>query len=257
MSAKQVAENQGNEKVIAKSQTYNLKKWLIWINAVVLAVLLIYNIFSMCEAISYFNGHEHSGYCYGWLSWSFDEGYLEGFSADELEALLNENCPYRTYYTGALDYAFNSWEMRLSLIILVSAGGGLVLVSLLLYAWLHSFSITVSNKRIFGNAAFGKRVELPVDSVSAVATSWLKGIAVATSSGRIAFMLIKNRDEIHQAISDLLIQRQREKAEPAAPVPVVAAVSNAEELKKYKELLDMGVITQEEFDAKKKQILDL
>ena len=33
--------------------------------------------------------------------------------------------------------------------------------------------------------------------------------------------------------------------------------SNADELKKYKELLDSGVITQEEFDAKKKQILGL
>lgn len=39
--------------------------------------------------------------------------------------------------------------------------------------------------------------------------------------------------------------------------PVVAPISNADELKKYKELLDMGVITQEEFDAKKKQILGL
>jgi len=34
-------------------------------------------------------------------------------------------------------------------------------------------------------------------------------------------------------------------------------VSQADELKKYKELLDGGVITQEEFDAKKKQILGL
>lgn len=35
------------------------------------------------------------------------------------------------------------------------------------------------------------------------------------------------------------------------------AASPAEELKKMKELLDMGVITQEEFDAKKKQLLGL
>ena len=35
------------------------------------------------------------------------------------------------------------------------------------------------------------------------------------------------------------------------------AVSPADELKKYKELLDMEVITQEEFDAKKKQLLGL
>lgn len=34
-------------------------------------------------------------------------------------------------------------------------------------------------------------------------------------------------------------------------------VSAADELKKYKELLDMGAITQEEFDAKKKQLLGL
>ena len=31
----------------------------------------------------------------------------------------------------------------------------------------------------------------------------------------------------------------------------------AEELKQFKELLDMGIITQEEFDAKKKQLLGL
>lgn len=34
-------------------------------------------------------------------------------------------------------------------------------------------------------------------------------------------------------------------------------LSGADEIKKYKELLDMGIITQEEFDAKKKQLLGL
>ena len=33
--------------------------------------------------------------------------------------------------------------------------------------------------------------------------------------------------------------------------------STADELKKFKELLDSGIITQEEFDAKKKQLLGL
>ena len=36
-----------------------------------------------------------------------------------------------------------------------------------------------------------------------------------------------------------------------------AAVSSADELKKFRELLDSGIITQEEFDAKKKQLLGL
>ncbi len=35
------------------------------------------------------------------------------------------------------------------------------------------------------------------------------------------------------------------------------AVSSADELKKFKELLDSGIITQEEFDTKKKQLLGL
>ena len=41
------------------------------------------------------------------------------------------------------------------------------------------------------------------------------------------------------------------------PTVAVNQVSPAEELKKFKELLDMGIITQEEFDAKKKQLLGL
>ena len=44
---------------------------------------------------------------------------------------------------------------------------------------------------------------------------------------------------------------------PAQAEPEKSAVDETELLKKYKDLLDSGVITQEEFDAKKKQILGL
>ena len=33
--------------------------------------------------------------------------------------------------------------------------------------------------------------------------------------------------------------------------------SNADEIKKYKDLFDSGIITQEEFDAKRKQLLNI
>ena len=49
-------------------------------------------------------------------------------------------------------------------------------------------------------------------------------------------------------------------ASTAAYTPASSANTNigvADELKKYKELLDSGVISQEEFDAKKKQLLEL
>lgn len=50
---------------------------------------------------------------------------------------------------------------------------------------------------------------------------------------------------------------EREKAAQCTTTPAAPAASAADELKKFKELLDMGVITQEEFNAKKKQLLGL
>ena len=45
---------------------------------------------------------------------------------------------------------------------------------------------------------------------------------------------------------------------PTTEAPkTTSETSNIENIKKYKELLDMGIITQEEFDAKKKQLLGL
>lgn len=50
-------------------------------------------------------------------------------------------------------------------------------------------------------------------------------------------------------------------AAPVAPAPAPAAPTSvseaADDLLKLKELLDAGILTQEEFDAKKKQLLGL
>jgi septation ring formation regulator EzrA len=48
-----------------------------------------------------------------------------------------------------------------------------------------------------------------------------------------------------------------ESASVEVEVATTPQKENIDELKKYKELLDQGIITQEEFDAKKKQILGL
>ena len=113
--------------------------------------------------------------------------------------------------------------------------------------------ITVTNKRVYGKKAFGKRVDLPIDTISAVGTSFLKGIDIGTSAGRIHFKGILNNNEIHAEISKLLNNRQSNKQEPVK----VNNTSSAEELKQYKELLDNGIITQEEFEKKKKQLLGI
>lgn len=137
-----------------------------------------------------------------------------------------------------------------------------IAICLFVIAWVFYFivsrsEISVTDKRVFGRSLFGKRVDLPMDAISAVGTSFLSGISVSTASGAIRFFCIKNNGEIHKAISDLLLERQSKPKAEATTIKQEIPQSNAEELKKFKELLDSGIITQEEFDAKKKQLLGL
>lgn len=129
-------------------------------------------------------------------------------------------------------------------------------IFLIIRWWFGSMEIVVTDKRVYGRVAFGKRVDLPVDSISAVAISFMHGITVATSSGKISFKLIENNEEVHKTISTMLIKRQ-EKNESMSTIKQGVAQSSADEIAKFKALLDAGAITQEEFDAKKKQLLGL
>lgn len=120
--------------------------------------------------------------------------------------------------------------------------------------------LVVTDKKVYGRVFSGKRVDLPIDSISAVGTSVFKSITIATSSGRIKFLAIANRDEIHEKISELLINRQQSNKVEQQIVNNNVPNSNNDnigQLKELKELLDQGVINQEEFDAKKKQLLGL
>jgi len=210
------------EKVLIKSEQYNAKKLRTLIVGSAVAILAL----GLFLYLINFDG------CRGYVNY---KGY------------------FRTW--SIFDNMFDPFSFPAGL--LMDLGVLATIIGVLVAWYLSSYELTVSNKRIYGRTSFGKRVDLPVDSVSAVATSALNGIAVATSSGRIVFKLIKNRDEIHRTLSDLLIERQ---SKPVAEAPVIKneiPQSNADELKKYKDLLDSGVISQEEFDAKKKQLLGL
>lgn len=126
-----------------------------------------------------------------------------------------------------------------------------------LFIWFISKNqLVVTDKRISGKAAFGKQIDLPIDAISAVSTiKLIKGLSISTSSGKVSFWGIGNRDEIYKVISDLIIARQTKST--AREEKTTNNSDYTEELKKIKDLLDAGVITQEEFDAKKKQLLGL
>lgn len=216
------------EKQIIKSETYDMKKFAIKCFGPALCLLLIvliYYIANIDDCRIYKSNSLFSSY--EWHT-SFPEFLLE--------TLIFDTC--RLFPTFCLDFG----------ILLLIIGG-------FMFWAFHNTGITVTNMRVYGNAKFGKRVDLPVDSISAVGLGAFHSIAVATSSGKLVFGLIKNRDNVHKAISDLIINRQSSSAVSGSIAS--APQSNADELKKHKELLDSGIITQEEFDAKKKQLLGL
>jgi len=130
-------------------------------------------------------------------------------------------------------------------------------IAALLQYWMNNCEITVTSKRVYGKAAFGKRVDLPADMISSVDMCAFKGVGVSTASGRIQFLFCTNQNDVFNAISSGLLKRQEYGSKTETVIKQEVPLSNADELSKYKNLLDSGVITQEEFDAKKKQLLGL
>lgn len=70
---------------------------------------------------------------------------------------------------------------------------------------------------------------------------------------------LKGREQVAIAVKRIneAIAAYKQKASAPAAAVIVNNTSAADELKKFKDLLDCGIITQEEFDAKKKQLLGL
>ena len=79
---------------------------------------------------------------------------------------------------------------------------------------------------------------------------------ISFAGGKIAFKASNySETEIQQFQKDLRLAKDR--YEGASPITQPINSSNAEELKKYKELLDSGIISAEEFEHAKKKILGL
>ncbi len=136
----------------------------------------------------------------------------------------------------------------------------IALLAVVVFVWIGGYRLTVTSERVYGTAAWGKKVSFPVDTVTGAETCGLSGVAVSTAEGTTKFLLIKNADAVCAAINGLVGGEAAAPAVAEAPVAENAPVAAADpvaELKRYKELLDNGVITQEEFDAKKKQLLGL
>lgn len=151
-----------------------------------------------------------------------------------------------------IEYFVDGWVFNYALGWFIVFCASIVL-SIIFYFFLNRCNLTVTDKRVYGKMNFGLRVDLPFDKISSIGSGFLNSLVVATSSNKIHFWLLKNRKEVYDIINNVLIERQSNENIIKQETPK----SNADELKKYKQLLDENIITQEEFNAKKKQLLDL
>ena len=74
----------------------------------------------------------------------------------------------------------------------------------ILYAVIGKCEIFVTSTRIYGRAAFGKRVELPMTVVSDVSTGLLDSVVVTTASGAFYFFGMDRKDVLCGQIRQLL-----------------------------------------------------
>lgn len=133
--------------------------------------------------------------------------------------------------------------------------------------------IAVTNKRIvFAGQTSGyvKRIStfsIGLDSVVSVdaEAGWVSYTMWITTTGsklKCTFVgIASNRCKDNAAYGPTIIngfdQAIHRAIEENKQASAMSQVSPADEVRKYKELLDMGAITQAEFDAKKKQLLGL
>ena len=132
-------------------------------------------------------------------------------------------------------------------------------MSLLTYFFLLPHcNLAISNNFIKARTFWGKKVELPIHMVSSYSTrKILSVVSISTSSGIIRIPGIGNYKEIDDVLKNLLTERQKKTEVQASTGTYQSNTKNLDDLITLKNLLDNGIITQEEFDLKKKEILNL
>ena len=110
--------------------------------------------------------------------------------------------------------------------------------------------MTVYNDRIVCQSGKALSKEFFIKDIKSVELCGKNGLKLRGNGVWYRISMLENSDELKTAIMNGL-----KKYSDAIGSTVKDA--NADSIVKYKELLDAGIITQEEFDAKKKQLLGL
>ena len=116
-------------------------------------------------------------------------------------------------------------------------------------------TLVVSEDAVSGITVFKKRVDLPISQIAAIGSGRFGRVSISTASGIISFYCLTNQQQMFECISNLIKKRQNQTSLSNVCSPTSS--SSLDDLQKLKSLLDQGIISPEEFESKKKQILDL
>jgi Ca2+/H+ antiporter len=222
-----------DQNIIIKGTPQKNKVSAIMLTASVIAFVcaLLFSVYAYQNLERYFS----LGWGYGG-TWYYFIGYDDDFWA---------------YFWGE----FFSFRLMYGYILIASVIA--FVVSIIMKTNTEKCEITVTNEAISGKLPHGKEVYIPLNQITAINRSSFNGVSI-TSIGNVSnFHCIENREEVMKAISYLLANPQQNAQPTQNGSAPVANGSEAEQLKRLKDLLDAGVLTQEEFDAKKKQVLGL
>lgn len=177
-------------------------------------------------------------------------------------------------YSGKMDTKFFWDGILLTLLIIV-----LIIVFPFIFSFLrntyhkyickNSF-LSVNEERVEGTyfrfGIFKKSFTFPIEQIVNIVTldSFIdrlrsgKTLVLHTSSGKIRFSFVQNTEEI----SSIILNAVKEYKENYGTTKHIIQenannIDEVERLKQYKELLDSGIISQEEFETKKKELLNI
>lgn len=238
------------EKNLIKSEKVSLKKLFIVVYSILLIAIMGNLIFNIFPYMRYREGHDianelydeaplvygikvlnkYNEYCDDYMG---DLGFYGGYH----NYLPDHN--FFTYYLSKSVY-FNIWIVITFLVILIN----------LYYLLDKNTGIIIENNLVTYRKLNRKRKQFMLADIKSVETTFLKGLKISGNGIKQRLILIKNNEEIKNAIIEELSNVSDNDI-------IETDISSADKLQKYKNLLDNGTITQEEFDAKKKQLLNL
>ncbi|MBE6862214.1 MAG: SHOCT domain-containing protein [Ruminococcus sp.] len=111
-------------------------------------------------------------------------------------------------------------------------------------------NIIITNKMMYVKTLKNKKTAISINDIHAVSAIIANGISVTTSSGTQRFLFIKNKEKVYHVLSSLI------KNNPSNTTKITNKNNAIEKITVLRQLLENDLISQQEFDRKKEDILN-